>query len=583
MFRRFVTSLPVVATLLLVWAEVFSQAPNSPSIRVAILGDPVHRVAWTDEALEKLKAIGFNEIQLDIAWGGRPFGEPLNLIDVVTVPGETELKGTAERRAELKRRTELAKKHGLRMLFHFGSPNMDHNPYSNDVPRLSQHIDDATSDSWYDIRNPKVRDHELALLREFRRQFPEIDDILVYTYDQDAWQTPEFQYTKFSYGIPLADRLPEYLAALHQVWTDGRTGSTRLWWEPWELSAGQVYAMLPKIPRAGFGLIIHANIAEAQLALPVDVWFRNTARMCRDLGIPVLAESFFASATEEIEPLSIPAPRLVDEEYSAFVAVPGIVGIKEYFGINTDAPDFDVELLQSRLRNPSRSTDDLIADITRRFGAAQIDVRSYLELLAEAIQTYPWDASWSAREVGKASIDHGWSGATIQGAVWPTPAWQATRHAKFMKTDSTQPHFWMLEDVELRCKLTADILDKARDLSARVLDELENPADKAQFRQIQNDVDIFRRVSRSYALHLRETNVTQMLRQDTEAGRSMNTALLNELGQLLEADVNNQNGRGRVIEMRRLFLADPGEFVREYLIPTEKVIYEKGFFTLTTR
>ena len=106
-----------------------------------------------------------------------------------------------------------------------------------------------TFDSWYDILNPKVRDHELALLREFRRQFPDVDDILVYTYDQDAWQTPEFQYNKFSYGIPLSDRLPGYLAALHQVWTEGRAGKARMWWEPWELSAGQVYTILPKLPR----------------------------------------------------------------------------------------------------------------------------------------------------------------------------------------------------------------------------------------------------------------------------------------------------------------------------------------------
>ena len=53
-----------------------------------------------------------------------------------------------------------------------------------------------------------------------------------------------------------------------------------MWWEPWELSAGEVYAILPKLPRASFGLIIHANIAEAQLALPVDGWFRLTARLC---------------------------------------------------------------------------------------------------------------------------------------------------------------------------------------------------------------------------------------------------------------------------------------------------------------
>lgn len=573
----------VAALLFLAASTVFSDPTTIPEIRIGILGDPVHQVAWTDEALEKLKAVGINEVQLNIAWGSRPFDEALNLADVVTVPGEAELAGTSERRAEIKRRVALAKQHHLRMLFHFGSPYMDHNPYMNSGVRLPQRIDDVTFDSWYDILNPKVREHEFALLREFRREFPDVEDILVYTYDQDAWQTPEFQYNKFSYGVPLGDRLPGYLQALHKIWTDGRSGRGRVWWEPWELSAGEVYGMVPKLPRADFGLIIHANIAEAQLAQPVDVWFRHTARMCRDLKIPVVAESFFTSATEEIEPLVIPAPRLVDEQYAAFVRVPGIVGIKEYYGINTATPDFDIDVLKARLRAPQRTTEELIGEITQRFGPAQTVVRAYLSFIADALESYPWDASWYAREVGKASIDHGWQAATIRGASWPTPAWEATRHAKFMKTDEVQPHFWMLEDVQLRCQRVADLLDQATTLAERLMTELTLEADRNQFQLIQQDVAVFRRVARSYALHLRETNVAQMLRQDLAAGRPMTAALVKELGQLLDTDVRNQSGQGRVLEMRRLYAERPAEFLRRYLIPTDGSPAERGLFTLTTR
>jgi hypothetical protein len=572
----------LIATLfLLATTAAIAGAPDAASVRIAILGNPERQVAWTDEAMGVLEAIGFNEVQLNVAWSSKPFGEALNLVDVVTVPGEAELPGTAERRLELKRRVELAKKHGLRVLFHFGSPCVDYDPYLSSV--RSGHVDDATFDSWYDISNPKVRGHELDLLREFRRQFPEVDDILVYTYDQNAWQTPEFQINGFSYGVPLSVRLTAYLKELHHIWTDGRIAKARMWWEPWELSAGQVYGILPELPRSGFGLIIHSNIAEAQLALPVDVWFRNTARMCRTLGIPVVAESFFASATEEIAPLSIPAPRLVDEEYLAFMGVPGVVGFKEYYGIDTSVPDLDIDLLKARLRDPSGSTDELIDDITRRFGGAQANVRAYLELISDALRVYPWDASWSAREVGRASTDHGWSGATIQGAAWSTPSWQATRHAKFMKTDDAQPHFWMLEDVELRCRLAAEILDRAGVLAARLFNALPDPADRAQFRRIQFDVDVFRRVSRSYALHIRETNVAQMLRQDLAAGRPMTVALTKELGELIDSDSANQNGQGRVVEMRRLYAESPEGFVRRYLIPVDGTPEEKGPFTLTTR
>ena len=86
---------------------------------------------------------------------------------------------------------------------------------------------------------------ETALLAEFRTQFPEVEDILVYTFDQDAWQAYEFGPSKFSRGIPLHERVPPYLRALHKIWTAGRRGKARMWWEPWELSSGQVYKMLP--------------------------------------------------------------------------------------------------------------------------------------------------------------------------------------------------------------------------------------------------------------------------------------------------------------------------------------------------
>lgn len=565
-------------------SEPKSQAAlDAPALRIAILGNPVQQVSWSGAALEKLKDLGFNEVQLNIGWGARPFDEPLNLADVVSVPGEPEMIGTAARRAELHRRVALAKAHRLRTLFLFGSPHMDHNPYFANSERLPQRIDDVTFDSWYDIVNPRVRNHELALLQQFRREFPDVEDILIYNYDNDAWETPEFQYNKFSYGVPLSDRLPGYLQALHKVWTEGRAGQVRLWWEPWELSAGEVYAMLPKLPRVDFGLIIHANIAEAQLAQPVDVWFRNTARMCRDLGLPLVAESFFGSTTEEIEPLSIPAPRLVDEEYQAFARVPGVVGIKEYYGINTEVPDLDLELLQARVGGAHLATDDLIAQITQRFGPAQSDVREYLDHIADALQTYPWDASWFAREVGKASLDHGWSAATVRGASWPTPSWESTRHARFMKTDSAQPHFWMLEDVQLRCKLSADLFDAAYQLGSRLLQELANEEDRNQFLNIQKNIDIFRHVARSYALHLRETNIAQMLRQDLSAGRPLTAALVKELSQALDQDVSNQGGHGRVLEMRRLYQESPQEFLRLYLLPVEGAPAEKGDFTLTTR
>lgn len=59
--------------------------------KVGFLGVPDNpEVAWNDENMQKMKDLGFNTIQLNIAWGYRP-NDRLNLEDVVQVPGKFEL------------------------------------------------------------------------------------------------------------------------------------------------------------------------------------------------------------------------------------------------------------------------------------------------------------------------------------------------------------------------------------------------------------------------------------------------------------------------------------------------------------
>jgi hypothetical protein len=555
-----------------------------PELRVAILGDPVTKIEWTDAALEALKKIGFNAIQLNIAWGARVFGEPLSLIDVVTVPGEAEQPETRKWQAEIKARAAMAKRHGLRAIYHFGSPYLDYNPYTGEVRRIGQGgVDDNSFDSNYDVQNPLVAQHELKLLEEFRKCFPEIDDIQVYTYDQDAWQTAEFQGSKYSEGVPISERLPAYIKKLHEAWTRGRTATNRMWWEPWELSAGEVYATLPQLPRQGFGLMLHTNIGEVQRAVPVDLWFRNTVRICRSLGIPVIAEAFWASRNEELEPLSIPAPRLADEAYLAIMRLPGIFGIKEYYGLQPEKTDMDLDVLRIRLSGFGGDTEELLRKIADPYGTASEKVFTYLCLLSDARQIHPWDASWLGREIGRAKPDHGWSAATIRGAVANTPSWRSTRRVIFMQTDDSQSNFWMLEDVQLRCQIAADTMQKALDVGKEIIELVSSVEGKNFFQSIQLDADYFRRVSLSYSLHIRETNIAYQLRRDLSLDKPLNDGLVKEMQQVLDKDVANQDGKGRVVEMRRLFSEDPAAFVANYLLPTDKSPAEEGAFTLTTR
>ncbi len=548
--------------------------------RYAHLGNPVSYPEWTEQNLLALKEAGFNGIQLNIAWLRRPNDEALNLNDVVTLPGDDEASRTRQRREELQWRNALAKKVGLRTMFHFGSPFMWRDPATGEFHRQSSA---AFHGNWFEVQDPRVVEYETSLLREFKKAFPDVDDILVYTYDQDAWQVSEFSSSTLSRGVPLHERLPAYLQKLHAVWTEDRTGDATMWWEPWELSAGQVYHCLPRLPRTGFGLMLHNNIAEVQVSMPADVWFRNTSRMAASLGIPVVGEAFFGSATEEIEPLSFPFPRLTDEQFLAMARVPGLVGVKEYFGVIPGIGDLNLDIFTARVADPTACTSDLLTSITARFGPHQPLMLHWLEELSAAMQIYPWDVSWYSRLIGTANPDHGWHAAFIRGQQVDTPSWESTRRAHFMVTQDHHAHPFLLEDIHLRIETCVQHLDAALSAGETLASAIREEPHATMIRKAQADLRRFRKAALSYALHMRETNVARLLREDAEAGRPLPPHLVSELRILLEKDLENQDGSGRVKEMLEQFNADPKAFVLEHLKPTDQNPREKGVFTLTTR
>jgi hypothetical protein len=262
--------------------------------------------------------------------------------------------------------------------------------------------------------------------------------------------------------------------------------------------------------------------------------------------------------------------------------VPGIVGVKEYFGVLPLVPDLNRAMFTARICHPDASTDELLDQITARFGPQQGDVKKLCAELSDAMQIMPFEASWFVRLISQASIDHGWSAAYIHGQMADTPSWNSTRHALFMKTDDRQPHPDMLEDVQLRCEIAAEHMAAAMKLLPPLIDSTAG-SDRAMFERLSKDLDHFRRVATSYALHLRETQLAKILRDDLEAKRPLTTRAVEELQAQLDADVENQRGQGRVVEMRDAFARDPAKFVTEQLLPTEKTVLEKGHFTLTTR
>jgi hypothetical protein len=117
---------------------------------------------------------------------------------------------------------------------------------------------------------------------------------------------------------------------------------------------------------------------------------------------------------------------------------------------------------------------------------------------------------------------HAMSAAIVRGMQsgadsWDTPSWHSTRGAIFLRTENRPTHPWLLEDVQLRCSLAADLADAA--VADGVAAVRRVPAWAAELCPQVDDVLRFAVRVRAYALHLRETNVAALLRRHVAAER----------------------------------------------------------------
>jgi hypothetical protein len=436
--------------------------------RIGIVGHPTTPdVAWSDSQLAAIRDAGFETIQLAIAWAWRPANEVLNL-EHLDDPANV---------AEWRRRIALARKFGFRTLAHFGLPVGP--------------VQDATTC----ILDPAVRDGYASRLRRLFVDLPEIDEVMIYTYDQLAWLCSEFGDCPRCHGVPLHERLTPFLEAMVDAVQQGKPGA-RLWWEPWELSAGQTYTIAESIRPDHFGLILHHTIAEVEFVNTTDLWFRNLARLASHRGIPVIGEAFLGGSGEDVDPIThLPCPRLVYQELQALRAAKGVVGVKEYYGLVPAHFSANIALFRAYLKSPDTPLDDLLAPIAAAYGpaAAPILLEAWEEA-SQAMELFPWDASWLLRRIfdGARSGD----GRSVTGASWMTPSWQANRRGFYMVTDEKTQHPWLREDVGLRARMAGAAFARSATLLHRA--ESESAANSDDVRVQRENMQLAARISSDY-------------------------------------------------------------------------------------
>ncbi len=544
--------------------------------RIAVLGHPADpaTACWDEAGMGRLRELGFTGVQVNIGWGARPGDEPLNLEDVVSlapelalaypqpVPLNSDPSRYAERREALQQRTALAHSAGLRTAFNCGIPFNNHTAHSDPQPNCI--LDEAVGYRY-----------EL-LLQEFATDF-DVADLWLYTYDQDAWLCSEFGGCPRCAGVPLHRRLVPFLERLARRWRTLRPEG-RICWEPWELSAGQTLQVIEQIATDGLVLALHNNSAEAMVALPADRNVRNLARAAAARGIPVILEGFLGAASEEVEPFTaLHSPLTTYREVRAMLAVDGVTGVKEYYGLDLGREDPNLNAAVAAWQQPALTDAELLRQLSEGYGPDDVrrDVEEVWRLASEAMELYPWDASWFVREVGKSEPVHSLNAACIRGYCAHTPSWRSTRGATFMVIDDVEPDPWLLEDVELRWRACADRQERALRIAAQV--QARIPGGRGEgFRAFIAELAEFRRRVLAFAYHCRETNLATVLRNALAAGRPALEHVVAELAEVLRADAANM-ATADLEEPIALLEADPAAFVARYFQPVDRVVMEQDF------
>ncbi len=345
---------------------------------IGIVGNPSSpEIEWSDEQLAKIKALGVNTLQLSIAWGGKPANEVLNLEDL-----------DAEQRATFAFRIQQAKKFGFRTLAHFGVPRMLN--YTPVQPAC--------------IMDPAVRAKYADLLADFLKTFPDVQDILIYTFDQQAWLCSEYGPCPRCSGLPLHERLPGFLDHLNAAMQQQQPG-VRLWWKPWELTKGQTQMVVQQVNPEHFGLMLNPSTSNEvypfnDRSFKSDLGVRRLVNMAKSRGIPVVGE-FDHTLYKGLYLIADFFPRLVYEQVQGWKEMDGVVGIKEYYGFAPSQFSVNAAMLQACLQSPDAPLEQLLQEVAAPYGekAASLMIQAW-EQVAQGVEAYPWDTTYLIGPMG---------------------------------------------------------------------------------------------------------------------------------------------------------------------------------------
>lgn len=427
--------------------------------KIGMVGNPLlPEIEWSDAQMAALRDMGMNCCQLNIAWDSRPENEMLNLEDA-----------DAEMLKKLQYRAGQLKKFGMKGLLHVGMPKIK--ALADDL-NLSQYLTPSC------IMEESTLTKNCKMMKELMLALPDVDDFMFYTYDQHAWLCSEFGSCPNCAGIPLEDRLPGFINSFKREMAAINPNAV-FWWQPWELSLGQILQVLTRIDTNNFGLMLNTAGVESYFCNLDNHWIRCISYILEERGIPFIGEIQTSGSGVGVVPLQRYAcPTLVYRQIGIVKELPGFCGIKEHFGYAFGATSCNMLFLKEYLQTPEASQDELLMRTAMYYGgkASELLIAAW-KLAEKATDLIPYEFTYCYSNIAGLPTTHGFDFPMPEAVHADTPAWESDRRAFFFLTHDMQYHPWALENAALKLKHASVRLQKCAELINKAADAADDRKD----------------------------------------------------------------------------------------------------------
>ena len=116
--------------------------------------------------------------------------------------------------------------------------------------------------------------------------------------------------------------------------------------------------------------------------------------MAHDRGIPVVGE-FDHTLYKGLYLIADFFPRMVHDQIQAWREMPGVVGLKEYYGFAPSQFSVNAAMLKECMATPDAPLEELLKRVAAPYGekAAPIMIEAW-EKVARGVESYPWDTTY---------------------------------------------------------------------------------------------------------------------------------------------------------------------------------------------